>query len=202
MPTINPSAEVQNKAFERHPPSAYQFVEPSFAGQIKITNPAEHIGHAELDLNALLKVQQDVIQHIQKNSFFIRGTTGQSYFSIVPWIDTVETNNSLCQASHTSSESKKLKSEFENNVQTWRKETRVLSSVSSRSMHSAYQRIIGLGPMALPLIFNDLKRTHDHWFWALEAITGENPVPREFSGNIPKMVDLWLKYGERNGYIS
>jgi hypothetical protein len=37
--------------------------------------------------------------------------------------------------------------------------------------HPAYQQIIGLGKEALPLLFGELRRAPDHWFWALRAIT-------------------------------
>ena len=59
---------------------------------------------------------------------------------------------------------------------TWRRETALRSSVTAIAMHPAYQQIIGLGEPALPLIFGELRREPDHWFWALGAITGENPV--------------------------
>ena len=32
----------------------------------------------------------------------------------------------------------------------------------------------------------------DHWFPALEAITGANPVPESDFGNLAKMADAWL----------
>lgn len=44
-------------------------------------------------------------------------------------------------------------------------------------MHPAYQQIIGMGEKALPLILRDLRdRPTGHWFWALNAITGEEPT--------------------------
>ena len=47
-----------------------------------------------------------------------------------------------------------------------------------------YQQIIGLGSCAVPLILAELRRETDHWSWALEAITGESPVPNEVAGNV------------------
>src|SRR6266852_2584095 len=38
----------------------------------------------------------------------------------------------------------------------WKRETRFVSNVTTKSMHIAYQRIIGMGPAAVPLIMNDL----------------------------------------------
>jgi hypothetical protein len=45
--------------------------------------------------------------------------------------------------------------------------------------HPAYQRIIEMGQPVMPLIFRELEREPDHWFWALQSITGENPVKLE-----------------------
>jgi len=67
-------------------------------------------------------------------------------------------------------------------------------------MHPAYQQIIGLGPPALPLILAELDRELDHWFWALKAISGEDPVPIESRGNMREMANAWLKWGREKGY--
>ena len=66
------------------------------------------------------------------------------------------------------------------------------------AMHPAYQQIIGMGTPALPLIFQELQREPDHWFWALGAITGENPVPEEDAGDLDAMTDAWLSWGSTN----
>jgi hypothetical protein len=84
---------------------------------------------------------------------------------------------------------------------TWRQETALLSSVSMMAMHPAYQRIIGMGKKAIPLILRELQRQPDHWFWALNAITGDNPIDPEDAGNIAKMRDAWLEYGKKQGYL-
>jgi len=84
---------------------------------------------------------------------------------------------------------------------TWRRETGMLSSVTDISMHPAYQQIIGLGPAAVPLILRELQRRPDHWFWALSAITRENPVPPEDAGNVRRMAEAWVAFGRRHGYL-
>jgi len=65
---------------------------------------------------------------------------------------------------------------FHSLIATWRRETALQSSVTAIAMHPAYQQIIGLGEPALPLIFGELRREPDHWFWALGAITGKPSV--------------------------
>lgn len=69
------------------------------------------------------------------------------------------------------------------------------------AMVPEYQRIIGMGPAALPLILDSLRREPEHWYWALEAITGENPVPPEDRGDIQKTADLWVAWGREQGLI-
>lgn len=68
---------------------------------------------------------------------------------------------------------------FQELVAQWKRETIIDSSVQRRVMHPAYQHIIGLGPDALPLILDELEREPDYWFWALTAITGEDPARDE-----------------------
>jgi hypothetical protein len=86
-------------------------------------------------------------------------------------------------------------------AKTWQEETRYLSSVHDMVLHPAYQQIIGMGREALPFLFQELKRQPDHWFWALQAITGEDPVPPEEKGNLEAMARRWLRWGAANGWI-
>ena len=53
----------------------------------------------------------------------------------------------------------------------WRSETELVSNVTKRILHPAYQKIIGMGEGAIPLILNDLsEHGPDDWFWALTAM--------------------------------
>lgn len=83
----------------------------------------------------------------------------------------------------------------------WRRETETASSPTALFMHPAYQEIIGLGPAALPSILADLAETRAHWFWALRAITGENPVPPEERGQVDAMAERWLAWGHERGLV-
>jgi len=82
----------------------------------------------------------------------------------------------------------------------WRAEIGLSSSITQMAMHPAYQEIIGMGKEALPLILFELERNPDHWFWALTAITGEDPVKPEDRGRIKKMAEAWLNWGREHGY--
>jgi hypothetical protein len=82
----------------------------------------------------------------------------------------------------------------------WRKDTAYLSSTSDIATHPAYQQLIGMGQAALPFIFAELRVRPEHWFWALRSITGEDPVPAEARGNVPKMTAAWLHWAGQHGY--
>ncbi len=90
---------------------------------------------------------------------------------------------------------------FEMLKASWETETAVLSSITEIAMHPAYQQIIGMGPIAIPSILKELKKKPGHWFWALRAITGEDPVPPEQSGRMRQMAEAWLNWGKEQGYL-
>ncbi len=90
---------------------------------------------------------------------------------------------------------------FRQLVDQWRAETRFLSSPTAIATHPAYQRIIGLGPQAIPLILAELEMVPGQWFWALVALTGENPVPDADRGDVAAMTATWLNWGRENGWI-
>jgi hypothetical protein len=58
-----------------------------------------------------------------------------------------------------------------------------------------------MGSRVVPLILRDLRRKPDHWFWALAAITGEEPIPPEDAGNMQRMAQAWLRLGQERGWI-
>lgn len=106
----------------------------------------------------------------------------------------------VCASPDTQSDAA-LERQFRALAERWRSETLYLSSTTKIVMNRAYQRIIGMGPRVLPLIFRELAREPDHWFWALSVITGDDPVPPADVGDIRKMTEVWLDYGHRHGYL-
>ena len=89
---------------------------------------------------------------------------------------------------------------FQRLAALWHDETDFLSSMSAAENHPAYQEIIRLGPPVIPLLLRDLEENLTHWFGALQAITGANPIPPDTAGNIPKMAEAWLRWARDNGY--
>ena len=83
----------------------------------------------------------------------------------------------------------------------WREETRAVSSDSDIVANFAYHQIMGMGERVLPLIFEELETHGGRWFWALRAITGENPVRPEDRGNVRRMTETWLEWARERDYV-
>jgi len=88
---------------------------------------------------------------------------------------------------------------FNELAQEWQNATRFLSSLTDITSHPAYQRIIGMGKAAVPLVLERLRRNPDHWFWALKSITGVDPVNDEARGDLNAMSRAWLDWGRQHG---
>jgi hypothetical protein len=97
--------------------------------------------------------------------------------------------------------SAQLRDQFEALAAQWKAETALLSATGAMVARPAYQAIIAMGPPALPLILRDLEGEPAHWFEALRAISGEDPVPREHWGLIEAMRRDWLEWGKKRGLI-
>jgi hypothetical protein len=88
---------------------------------------------------------------------------------------------------------------FRDLVRQWKDDTISLSSIEEMALHPAYQRIIGMGPAALPWIFKELETEPDYWFWALRAITGQDPVQPSDRGRLAEMTNAWLNWARIRG---
>jgi hypothetical protein len=84
----------------------------------------------------------------------------------------------------------------------WKERSRFLSNSAQIAMLKPYQRIIGMGWDAVPLILEELQSEPRQWFWALESITDENPVPPEAAGKVRLMAQAWIDWGRQHGFIS
>ncbi len=91
--------------------------------------------------------------------------------------------------------------QFSELTEQWMRETGDISSITKRAMHPAYQRIIGLGPAALPMILAELETRPDLWFHALRAVSGIDPVRPEQRGRMRQMVNAWLEWGRQQGHL-
>lgn len=94
---------------------------------------------------------------------------------------------------------------FQRLVAQWKAQKALISSITAQAISSPYQRIIAIGPDAVPLIIGQLKSEGDdpdQWFWALRSLTGINPVKPEDRGNFRKMADAWINWAESRGFTA
>jgi hypothetical protein len=101
----------------------------------------------------------------------------------------------------TGSTDELLQNRFHRLCGEWKEQSKYLSNTAQMAILWPYQQIIGMGVDAVPLILAELEREADHWFWALEAITGENPVDASAAGDVGTASRAWLEWGrnrERN----
>jgi hypothetical protein len=85
----------------------------------------------------------------------------------------------------------------------WHKERGATSSITQMATCPSYQRIVGMGDRAIPLMLRELDNHEDdpdHWFWALQAITDNDPVPPDHRGDMKAMARDWLEWGYMSGY--
>jgi hypothetical protein len=95
-----------------------------------------------------------------------------------------------------------LAREFKECTMKWKRETGFHSSLSKKFTHPDYQRIMAMGKPALPFILRELRDELDHWFYALELITG-NEAKDVAAGvnNLDDARSAWLEWGYKNGYL-
>src|ERR1700759_4752571 len=89
---------------------------------------------------------------------------------------------------------------FDGIADKWELETVFESVITRKATHPAYQRIIGMGEPALPLILRRLRRRPGQWFWALTAITGQDPA--QDVDTVAGARNAWLRWGLERGLIT
>jgi hypothetical protein len=94
-----------------------------------------------------------------------------------------------------------LEKELRTLASQWKEACGFLSSTTAMVHHPAYQAIIGLGPPVVPLLLRELEKEPAHWFEALKAITGQDPVSPKDWGNIPAMASAWLAWGRSRNLL-
>ena len=95
-----------------------------------------------------------------------------------------------------------LKQRFNRLRDAWREESFFSSKHGAMLSSSAYLSIIAMGKDALPFIFNEMRQQPEHWFIALNAITGINPVKKENRGDINAMTQDWLNWAVQHRYVA
>src|ERR1700685_2683112 len=100
-------------------------------------------------------------------------------------------------AGHHRKDAQALEVSFHECVKRWKDETGHWSSITKAMSHQSYLRIIGLSRESVDheierLLLHELEAEPDHWFAALTAITGEDPVKPE--DDFDESVAAWLEW--------
>ncbi len=83
----------------------------------------------------------------------------------------------------------------------WHKQCGPSSFAADLASLPAYRKIVELGVDVVPVLLRELQAAPDHWFWALEEITGENPVDFQDRGRLDAMSAAWIRWGKARGII-
>jgi hypothetical protein len=94
-----------------------------------------------------------------------------------------------------------LEQKFNRFAGQWRQKTMFMSRAADITSDFAYYQVVGLGPRVIPFILRQVQRGEGHWFLALRALTGENPVKADDAGSLPKMAQAWVDWGRQRGLI-
>lgn len=98
-------------------------------------------------------------------------------------------------------ESATIEANFKSLSEKWKRETINTSSIDEIISHADYRKIIKMGKSVLILILKALEKEPDHWFFALNSITGEDPIQENDAGHFSAMTEAWLRWGRTKGYI-
>ncbi len=82
-------------------------------------------------------------------------------------------------------------------LKSWDFDTGTSSYIEEIISDQSFQGIIGLGPIAIPLILEELAAQPSFLFVALEEISGDNPVKPEHRGDMAAMTQDWLDWGKQ-----
>lgn len=85
-------------------------------------------------------------------------------------------------------------------AETWKRSTAFYSSLDQIVTDPAYLQIIKMGRPMIPILLSEMKKQPDYWFTALKSITRADPVLNKHRGNLKKMAEDWINWGEKEGY--
>lgn len=90
---------------------------------------------------------------------------------------------------------------FHRLLRAWERDTEFASSAHVVLDHPAYRAMTAMGRSALPLILADLRQHRRPWAFALERITGENPVPEADRAWPARVRAAWLEWGKKHRHV-
>lgn len=131
-------------------------------------------------------------------------SAGLPFFGAIPEATLVRRN--IAPSGHTFAIAKKTNGQakaavFKSLCGSWKKDTQFVSDPGQKYLHPSYARIIGLGEPAVKFILQSMEKQYDDWFYALRAITGEDPVTADMAGDVTRMSDAWIQWGRAKGIL-
>jgi hypothetical protein len=93
-----------------------------------------------------------------------------------------------------------VEQQFHRLAAAWLANTAHMSSSSAMVADPAFQQIVALGAPVVPLLLRELRHRSGHWHRALKKITAADPVPPNERGNLARITEHWLRWGEEHGY--
>ena len=100
----------------------------------------------------------------------------------------------------TQAATKAISETFDALVAEWEATRGSHSRLDKLVSNKAYQAIIDLGEPVIPLLLKEMEQRPSHWDFALKAITGADPVPRDAWGDLDKTASAWSTWGHENGF--
>lgn len=95
---------------------------------------------------------------------------------------------------------RELRERFDELAAQWHLEADV-HSMAEKFEVAPYRAIIALGPRVVPLILRELEKAPDHWYVALEELTGARPSPPEHRGVLAAIAEDWVRWGREQGLL-
>ena len=83
----------------------------------------------------------------------------------------------------------------------WREETAFLSNLTGKITHPSYLEIIGMGPIALPMVLKRLEQEPAYWFAALRALSRHDPIADTDRRSFNATRAAWLAWGQSRGLL-
>jgi hypothetical protein len=65
----------------------------------------------------------------------------------------------------------------------------------------SHLQLMSMGPSIIPLLMERLRKGSGRWIYALKCISGEEAETADMRGDADRVIEAWVQWGKRNGYI-
>jgi hypothetical protein len=88
---------------------------------------------------------------------------------------------------------------FASLVELW--ESRNIEQGKRNFNDLAFLQIIGMGQFAIRPLLERVRNRDTKWIYALKCISGQEADKKEMRGDVDQIINAWVAWGIRNGYI-